>query len=84
MTTKLGRPVDLRRDHVLRSSESDMTLGPAFDSWWSTPLGVQLGGGAFTLPILNWINDGLLGIFFLVVGQVFEVTADISASWLRQ
>jgi Na+:H+ antiporter, NhaA family len=43
-------------------------IGPAFESWWSTPLGVQFGGGALTLSLLHWINDGLLSIFFLVVG----------------
>ena len=30
--------------------------------------GFQLGGSAFVLPLLNWMNDGLLAIFFLVVG----------------
>ncbi|HEU4685806.1 MAG TPA: Na+/H+ antiporter NhaA [Nitrospira sp.] len=43
-------------------------LGPAFESWWNTPLGIQFGGGSFTLPLLRWINDGLLSLFFLVVG----------------
>jgi NhaA family Na+:H+ antiporter len=43
-------------------------LGSAFAALWTTPLGIQIGGGGFTLPLLNWINDGLLAIFFLVVG----------------
>ena len=43
-------------------------LGPAFESWWRAPLGFHLGGGAFTLPLLDWVNHGLLSIFFLVVG----------------
>jgi NhaA family Na+:H+ antiporter len=43
-------------------------LGPAFQSWWETPFGFRLGGGAFTLPLLDWINHGLLTVFFLVVG----------------
>ncbi|HYJ07249.1 MAG TPA: Na+/H+ antiporter NhaA, partial [Chthoniobacterales bacterium] len=43
-------------------------LGSAFGALWTTPLGVQIGGGGFTLPLLKWINDGLLAIFFLVVG----------------
>jgi NhaA family Na+:H+ antiporter len=53
---------------VLAVVLTNSPLGPAFESWWSTPLGVQLGGGGFTLPLVNWINDGLLSIFFLVVG----------------
>lgn len=47
---------------------SNSPLGPAIDSWWTAPLGVRLGGGAFTLSLRDWVNDGLLSVFFLVVG----------------
>ncbi|MCC2642907.1 MAG: sodium/proton antiporter, NhaA family [Nitrospira sp.] len=43
-------------------------FGPAFESWWGESFGFQLDGRAFTLPLLQWVNDGLLTIFFLVVG----------------
>jgi NhaA family Na+:H+ antiporter len=43
-------------------------FGPAFQSWWDTPFGIHLGDSAFTLPLLGWANDGLLTIFFFVVG----------------
>ena len=43
-------------------------MGSAFESLWRTPLGVQMGTSGLTLPLLRWINDGLLAIFFLVVG----------------
>ncbi|HET7753669.1 MAG TPA: Na+/H+ antiporter NhaA [Anaeromyxobacteraceae bacterium] len=43
------------------------SLGPAFSSWWHAPLGLLLGGGAFTMPLIDWVNHGLLTIFFLVV-----------------
>ena len=43
-------------------------VGPAFESWWHTPFGFRFGGGAFTLPFIDWVNHGLLTIFFLVVG----------------
>lgn len=42
--------------------------GPAFLAWWHTPLGIALGDAAFSLPMLDWINHGLLAVFFLVVG----------------
>lgn len=53
---------------VLAVVLSNSPIGPAFDSWWSTPVGIQLGDGTFALPLLNWINDGLLSVFFLLVG----------------
>jgi NhaA family Na+:H+ antiporter len=43
-------------------------FGPAFDAWWNTPVGLRLGDAAFNLPLREWINEGLLTIFFLVVG----------------
>jgi NhaA family Na+:H+ antiporter len=47
---------------------ANSSLGPAFNSLWAVPGGVQVGEGHFVLPLLRWINDGLLAIFFLVVG----------------
>lgn len=47
---------------------SNSPLGTAFASWWHAQFGLHIGGLDFTLPTLAWINDGLLTIFFLVVG----------------
>ncbi len=43
-------------------------LGPAFEAFWHIPLGIVVGGTGFSLSLLHWVNDGLLTIFFLVVG----------------
>ena len=43
-------------------------LGPAFSTFWELPAGVAVGDAAFRLPVRDWINDGLLALFFLVVG----------------
>ena len=42
--------------------------GAAFEAFWKLPVGVAAGDGAFLLPLRDWINDGLLTVFFLVVG----------------
>ena len=42
--------------------------GPAFTALWDLPVGWSAGSAAFHLPLRDWINDGLLTIFFLVVG----------------
>ena len=47
---------------------SNSMFGPAFASWWHEPFGLHIGGRDFTMPVLEWINDGLLTLFFLVVG----------------
>lgn len=53
---------------VLAVVLANSSFGPAFASLWTVMCGVQLGEGALILPLLSWINDGLLAIFFLVVG----------------
>jgi NhaA family Na+:H+ antiporter len=35
---------------------------------WHTPLTLGLGGSAFSKPLHFWINDGLMAVFFLLVG----------------
>lgn len=42
--------------------------GPAFEEFWHTATGFEMGEAGLRLPLLEWINHGLLAIFFLVVG----------------
>jgi NhaA family Na+:H+ antiporter len=44
---------------------------PAADRYqalWHTPLGIRLGGWSFERDLHFWINDGLMTVFFFVVG----------------
>jgi NhaA family Na+:H+ antiporter len=47
---------------------SNSGAGPAFLGFWERPLGLRLGDRQFLLPVLDWVNHGLLSVFFLVVG----------------
>lgn len=53
---------------VLAVVLTNTAAGPAFEALWRTPVAVTVGEGGLTLPLLAWINDGLLTLFFLVVG----------------
>ena len=44
------------------------TLAPAFDAFWEQDLGFALGDSDFRMSLRHWVNDGLLSVFFLVVG----------------
>jgi Na+:H+ antiporter, NhaA family len=43
-------------------------VGPEFAALWELRFGLAAGEAGFSLPLREWINDGLLTIFFLVVG----------------
>jgi Na+/H+ antiporter NhaA len=37
-------------------------------SLWSTELAITLGSGSLALDLRHWVNDGLMAIFFFVIG----------------
>jgi Na+/H+ antiporter NhaA len=39
-----------------------------YESFWTTKLSVTLGSDAISLDLRHWVNDGLMTLFFLVVG----------------
>lgn len=47
---------------------SNSAFGPDFNDFWQQPLGLSFASAEFNLSLRHWINDGLLVIFFLVVG----------------
>ncbi len=53
---------------VLALVLSNSPVGGAFAEFWHRELGVNLGGWHFGMSLQHWVNDGLLTIFFLVVG----------------
>jgi NhaA family Na+:H+ antiporter len=42
--------------------------GHGFEAFWERHWGFTFDTSSFTLPLREWVNDGLLTVFFLVVG----------------
>jgi NhaA family Na+:H+ antiporter len=61
---------------------SNSAVGPAFAQLWEKPLGISFAGMAFSMPLLHWINDGLLTFFFLVVG--LEIKREFTTGHLAE
>jgi NhaA family Na+:H+ antiporter len=47
---------------------SNSAWSDTYDQLWSTPLTIGFGDAGLSLSLHDWINDGLMAIFFLVVG----------------
>jgi NhaA family Na+:H+ antiporter len=43
-------------------------IGASYFHFWHTDLGVAVGEHRITMDLLEWINDGLMALFFLMVG----------------
>jgi Na+:H+ antiporter, NhaA family len=53
----------------------------SYDAFWSTPLGVRAGPFGLEQSFLLWVNDGLMAVFFFVVG--LEIKRELTAGELR-
>jgi Na+:H+ antiporter, NhaA family len=68
---------------LLAVALTNSPLGPAFTALWQQELGFTLGAAGFHLSLQHWVNDGLLTVFFLVVGLEIkrEFTVGHLATW---
>jgi NhaA family Na+:H+ antiporter len=47
-------------------------FGKSYVDFWHTKLGLETGGIALNLSLEHWVNDGLMAIFFLLIGLEIE------------
>ena len=68
---------------ILAIALANSGLGPAFAAFWEQRLEFSFGGLSFGMSLLHWVNDGLLTVFFLVVGLEIkrEFTVGRLAGW---
>lgn len=43
-------------------------FGDTYDTFWHTELSISIGGHGISLDLAHWVNDGLMALFFFVVG----------------
>lgn len=65
---------------VVAVALTNSPIGSAFQSFWMTSFRIQLGEDGLALPLLDWVNHGLLSIFFLAVG--LEIKRELTVGHL--
>jgi len=53
----------------------------SYDALWNTPVVIGLGGLGLAKPLVLWVNDGLMAVFFFVVG--LEIKREVLVGELR-
>lgn len=69
MSTELGSTTLLLGAIVLALAWANFPIGDSYETVWHTPLSLRLGDLALTLDLRHWINDGLMALFFFVIGM---------------
>jgi Na+:H+ antiporter, NhaA family len=55
--------------------------GETYDAFWHTPMGITFGDAVFSLDLRHWVNDGLMALFFFLIG--LEVSYEVRLGQLR-
>ncbi|MEX0751185.1 MAG: Na+/H+ antiporter NhaA, partial [Dehalococcoidia bacterium] len=65
---------------VLALAWANSPWSDRYESLWGTELAVRVGGDQLTKDLRHWVNDGLMTLFFFVLG--LEVRRELSVGEL--
>ena len=82
LSTETGSASVLLAATVLALVWANSPWRHAYVHLWNTTLSIQIGGGGISASLRQWVNEGLMTFFFLVVG--LEAKREMDTGELRQ
>jgi Na+/H+ antiporter NhaA len=84
LSTESGSAMVLLAATVAAMLWANSPWSSSYESVWTTKLSIQLGGDGISLDLRHWVNEGLMTLFFLVVGLEAKRELDLGALRDRQ
>ena len=84
LNTESGSAIVLLAATVVALLWANSPWSSSYESVWTTKLSIQLGGDGISLDLRDWVNQGLMTLFFLVVGLEAKRELDLGALRERQ
>ncbi|MFI7224194.1 Na+/H+ antiporter NhaA [Nonomuraea angiospora] len=81
LRTEAGSTTVLLVATVLALLWANSPWGDTYEAFWHTPMGISFGDADFSLDLRHWVNDGLMSVFFFVIG--LEVSYEVRLGQLR-
>lgn len=81
ITTEVGSAVVLLGAVLLALAWANSPLGRTYEDVWSTELSIHLGAADVSEDLRGWTNDGLMALFFFVIG--LEIRRELDMGELR-
>jgi len=81
LATEIGSGLLLVAATALALLWANSPWAEAYERLWATEVGLRFGDAELLLDLRHWVDDGLMALFFLVVG--LEVTREVTVGELR-
>ncbi|MFI6385823.1 Na+/H+ antiporter NhaA [Nonomuraea sp. NPDC050547] len=81
LKTEAGSTVVLLAATLAALLWANSPWGDSYETFWHTQAGFAFGATEFSLDLRHWVNDGLMTIFFFVIG--LEISYEVRLGQLR-
>ncbi len=82
LSTESGSAAVLVTATVIALAWANSRWSAGYDSLWETEVSLRIGSAGLDMDLRHWIDDGLMAVFFFVIG--LEVRRDLSVGELTE